>query len=268
MAAGSSPRPASAFMFDDRIAWASTGFVGAETTRPACALLIGAYRRLKVARPGKPPLAARAVLIGPNVARSLNAERAGFYSLTLDPAHKGCRYLRDAVLRGRALLDLSVQLRPAQIKAVTAGIEQAQDCAASHALSEHLLAHFFPGLAAAPAIDPRVRDSASWLRRRLPTRVNMAELAAACHLSPGRLTHLFSQELGVSIRTYLRWVKLCKAVELFGGEQSVADVAAAIGFADSAHLIRVFRTYYSVKPTFLADRSKVHVHSCSGADSR
>lgn len=258
-------------MFDDRIAWASEGFVGAETTRPACALLIGTRRELTVAMPGTPPLRARAVLVGPNVARSLNAEDAGFYSLTLDPAHKGCRYLRDEVLRGRRLLDLSAQLGAAEIKAVAAAIEQPPDCAAALALSERLLAHFFPGIAGAPAIDARVRETAAWLRRRLPTRVNMAELASRCHLSPGRLTHLFSDELGVSIRSYLRWVKLCKAVELFAGEQSVADVAAAIGFADSAHLIRVFKTYYSVRPTFLADRTRVRVHSCGegrGVDSR
>lgn len=249
-------------MFDDRIVWASAGFVGAETTRPACALLIGAYRKLSITAARTQGLKARAVLVAPFVARKLNAERAGFYSLSLDPAHKACRYLRQQVLQRRRLLDLSAQLGTAQIKAVTAAIEQPQDCTASFELSEQLLLHFFPGIEAAPAIDSRVIGAAAWLREHLPTRVNMRHLAEACHLSAGRLTHLFSEELGVSIRSYLRWVKLCKAAELFGRNQSIADVAAAIGFADSAHLYRVFKTYFSVKPSLLADRTRVQVRAC------
>lgn len=250
-------------MFDDRIVWASTGFVGAETTRPACALLIGAYRKLSITTARSRVLKARAVLVAPNVARKLNAERAGFYSLSLDPAHKACRYLHAHVLKRRRLLDLSAQLGSTEIKALSAAIEQPQDCAASFHLSEQLLLHFFPGIEAAPPIDPRVVSAAVWLREQLPTRVNMRHLGELCHLSAGRLTHLFSEELGVSIRSYLRWVKLCKAAELFGRNQSIADVAAVIGFADSAHLYRVFRTYFSVKPSLLADRTRVQVQACS-----
>ncbi len=78
-------------MFDDRIVGASTGFVGAETTRPACALLIGAERPLRITT-GRAVLHTRAALVGPNVARKLNAEAAGFYSLTLDP--EGIRAMR------------------------------------------------------------------------------------------------------------------------------------------------------------------------------
>ncbi len=255
-------KPASLFIFDDRIAWASVGFVGAETIRPACALLIGAYRKLSLTIARRHVLNARAVLVAPNVARRLNAEEAGFYSLTLDPAHKGCRYLRDQVLKGRRVLDLSVQLGESEIEAVKEAIEQPQDCAASLHLSERLLRHFFPGIEDAAPIEPRVLTVARCLREQLPTRVNMRHQAEACHLSAGRLTHLFSEELGVSIRTYLRWVKLCKAGELFGRNQSIADVAAAIGFSDAAHLYRVFRTYFSVKPSLLADPARVHVEAC------
>ena len=58
-------RPAALFLFDDRIAWSSSSFTGAQTRRPTCALLIGAYRELDVTLDGQAPLRTRAVLLGP-----------------------------------------------------------------------------------------------------------------------------------------------------------------------------------------------------------
>lgn len=255
-------QPANLFIFKDRIVWASTGFTGAETTRPACALLIGAYGPLDVMVARRQKMSVRAILIGPNVARALNAEAAGFYSLTLDPAHKAARYLRDKVLQGRRALDLSHQLDARQLTAVADAIERKQSCAESLRLSDSLMRQLFPGLRVAAPVDPRVLLAARYLREQLPTRVNMRQLGAYCHLSFGRLTHLFSEELGISARTYLRWAKLRKAVELFAYNYSIAEIAAAIGFSDSAHLNRVLKVYYSVKPSFVADRNRVRVFSC------
>ena len=85
-------RPAELFLVDDHIVWSSHSFTGARTSRPTCALLIGAYRPLAVTIEGQ-ALRTRAVLVGPNVVRDVVADEAGFYSLTLDPAHPACRDL-------------------------------------------------------------------------------------------------------------------------------------------------------------------------------
>lgn len=253
------PVPASLFLFEDRIVWGSVSFSGGETCRPACVLLIGAFGPLSLTTGEGRPRKLRVVLVGPNVKRRIEARDAGFFSLSLDPAHPGYPYLCREVLRGRDTLDLSRHLNEPARRIVAGLIEQSRDCSACMRQSDGLLEHFFPEMTQAPPVDARVLGVAAYLRRTLPTRVNMQELGELCHLSAGRLTHLFSQELGVSIRTYLRWVKLCKAAELFSRKQSIAEVAAAIGFADSSHLIRVFRNYFSVKPTLIADRSRVHV---------
>lgn len=254
-------RPAELFLYDDRIAWASAGFQGGETLRPACALLIGAERPLAVRARGT-VLHSHAVLVGPNVARSLDAEDAGFYSLTLDPAHPGCRYLRDTVLAGRGLLDLRGQFDPGVARAVRSAISGGLDCAQSFQLSEKLLRHFFPGIVEAAPIETRVARVAAWLRRELPARARMSPLGALVQLSAGRLTHLFSAELGLSIRSYLRWVKMSRAIELLGSKRTVTEAAAAIGFADAAHFTRVLRSYYSAAPSFIKNRGLVNVHVC------
>lgn len=248
--------------------WASQSFSGAETVRPAAALLIGARAPLRVIISRRQALVSRAVLIAPDVTRSIDATNAGFFSLSLDPAHPGCRHLRDGVLGRRRALDLESQLTPRIAGRVAAAIDAPLDCEATRVLADDLLRHFFPTIAQAPAVDPRVSAAAAFLRERLPTRVNMRQLAEHCHLSAGRLTHLFTDELGVSVRTYLRWVKLCKAAALFGSRPSVADAVAEIGFTDTAHLYRVFRGYFAVKPSLIADRTRVHVHTCPAAPAQ
>ena len=273
----SADQPASLFMYEDRIVWWSRGFIGAETTRPTMALLIGGERELEISTEQSGSLRTRAVLVGPNVARSLGAAAPARShdgacqtcggdgsGLVVDRVYcPACRWLRDKVLAGREWLDVSDQLDAQSI--ADASPAGATDCSAIHRASDRLLARFFPGVESASAIDPRVQQAAAWLRRVVPARADMRRLGAECKLSPGRLTHLFTQELGVSIRTYLLWVKMCKAIELLARNQSVADVAAAIGFADSAHLCRVLRTYYSAAPSFIANRALVSVRVCSAS---
>lgn len=261
-------RPAALFLFDDRIVWSSRSFTGAPTSRPACALLIGTYRELLVTIADQAPLRTRAVLVGPNVVRDVVADEAGFYSLTLDPAHPACRYLRDRVLGGRPSLDLAAHLDDATLAHLRETLEADTDCVHSLAGADRALAHFFPGIDGAAPVDLRIARVAQWLRREVPARADMKQLVEICPLSPGRLTHLFTDELGVSIRSYLRWAKMSRAIQLLGSKRTVSEVAATIGFADAAHFCRVLRDYYAVQPSFVSDPARVRVRACGPDDSR
>ena len=67
----------------------------------------------------------------------------------------------------------------------------------------------------------------------------------------------------MSIRSYLLWVRMSKSIILLGQNLTVAEVAASIGFSDSAHLCRALRNYYSAAPSFIANRALVRVRACS-----
>ena len=260
---GQKGKPASLYLSRDRIIWASEGFKGAETSRPAIALLIGAYAAVKITSNHTDAHSSRALLVAANVSRSLDAETAGFYSLNLDPVHPICSYLRDRVLMGQDVVDVADRLNPEILAAVASTIEHPGDCKSAYDLSEKILNHFFSeAIPHLVPIDKRVAHAASWLTQHVPARPDLEKLAAACHLSEGRLIHLFTQESGISIRTYLLWIKMRKAAELFAQDMTVTEVAATIGFSDSAHLSRVFRTYFSAAPSFLANRAFVRVHVC------
>jgi AraC-like DNA-binding protein len=73
-------------------------------------------------------------------------------------------------------------------------------------------------------------------------------LAAAVGLSPGRVTHLFRDQVGIPLRAYRRWVRFLLAAEALRDGASFTDAAHRAGFADVAHLHRTFRHHFGLQP--------------------
>ncbi|MBI2383284.1 MAG: helix-turn-helix transcriptional regulator [Gammaproteobacteria bacterium] len=258
--------PATLRFWTDRFIWTSPVHVGGETSRPAIAILVGGWGDLAVTQAGV-ARKGRAFVIAPNVRRSVAAEQ-GFYSFNLDPVHRLCRCLRQECLASGPVLDVGERLGPEMRREIAEAIAKPQDCAQAHTLSERILEALFPAAAALEPVDGRIATVAAWLREHLPTRPHLPELAALAGLSPSRLTHLFTRELGVSIKSYLLAMKMRKAAELFGADRSLTEVAYAMGFADSAHLTRAFKSYFSVTPSLLANRQIVRLEVCGGPDTQ
>lgn len=88
----------------------------------------------------------------------------------------------------------------------------------------------------------QLRRVAAHLRGNLHRRVPIAEMAEAAGLSESWFAHSFKQAAG---ETPLQWqirLRIERAQEMLADpSRSVAEVAAATGFADQAHLTRAFR---------------------------
>jgi AraC-like DNA-binding protein len=79
--------------------------------------------------------------------------------------------------------------------------------------------------------------------------VDLASLSHEAGLSPRQMRHAFARDVGLSMRAYLRWKRLRRAIAAVEHGESLSAAAAAAGFADSAHLSRVFREQFGMKPT-------------------
>ena len=106
--------------------------------------------------------------------------------------------------------------------------------------------------------DPRVTFALKYLGTELDHRVSIPELCSAVSLSPSRLEHLFSEQIGISISRYSLWIRLHKALEMITLGVSLTEVAHAVGFADSAHLSRTFRRLIGVAPSTLVKKIELH----------
>lgn len=98
----------------------------------------------------------------------------------------------------------------------------------------------------AGAPDSRIVKLIASMSQRLHDAISLSEAAALVGLSPGRTRHLFVQQTGLPFRTFLLWLRLVRAVEIYAGDASLTEAAHAAGFADSAHLSRTFRRMFGI----------------------
>ncbi|MEV0381710.1 helix-turn-helix transcriptional regulator [Nonomuraea sp. NPDC050643] len=83
-----------------------------------------------------------------------------------------------------------------------------------------------------------------------PVRLGM--VADAVHMSPSRLAHLFSAQVGIPLRPYVRWQRLQHAIRLVAAGESLTMAAHGAGFTDGSHFTRVFRHNFGTAPSTLA----------------
>jgi AraC-like DNA-binding protein len=72
------------------------------------------------------------------------------------------------------------------------------------------------------------------------------EMGVATGMSPRTLQRWFARHVGLPPRTYLRLLRFHKAFEQVPEQPSLADHAAARGYADQAHMARDFRAMAGV----------------------
>ncbi|CAM3056282.1 helix-turn-helix transcriptional regulator [Actinomyces slackii] len=102
-----------------------------------------------------------------------------------------------------------------------------------------------------PAVDAALRHLDEHASGPDASLASLSRAARAAHLSPSRLTHRFTAEVGIPFRRYALWVRLRTAVEAIARGAGLADAAAHSGFSDGAHLSRVFRRNVGLPPSQL-----------------
>jgi AraC-like DNA-binding protein len=107
--------------------------------------------------------------------------------------------------------------------------------------------------------DARVTRVLDIVKREFPQAPPLAALAKAVRVSPSRLIHLWKDEVGVSIRRYVLWLRLRHVVACVVVGQSLTAAAHESGFADSAHLSRTFRSMFGLALSSLFGTSHVEL---------
>ena len=107
-----------------------------------------------------------------------------------------------------------------------------------------------PGTAAEMP-DPRVQKIIDYAAAHLDEPLSLTGAAHGVYLSPSRLRHLFVEQTGLAFRTYLLWLRLVRAVQLYSEGRSLTEAAHGAGFSDSAHFSRVFRRTFGLPATTL-----------------
>ncbi len=163
---------------------------------------------------------------------------------------------------------LGAQIRTRYLPAVSAAAAPLEVSSAARACLEHFLAEPNPqafdqqilgillgdeadakpkGLATA---DPRIAEALLFLQEQDEVSHDVIDqLAKHVCLSKSRLSHLFTQEMGVSLHRYLAFVKMRKAAEYIAQGSSLTDAAIRAGFDSPSHLSSTVKRMFGISMT-------------------
>lgn len=97
--------------------------------------------------------------------------------------------------------------------------------------------------------DPRVQAALFQLKNNCTSPINMGRLAAMLNLSPSRLRHLIKAQTGSSPCSYVRSQRIQLSAQLLETTWlSVKQITERVGYRDSSHFVRDFKTEYGVSP--------------------
>lgn len=100
---------------------------------------------------------------------------------------------------------------------------------------------------------PRVRE---WIESALAETIRVADLAAVAGLSPAHFAREFRRLTGEPPYVYVMRRRVERARQLLESGHSIAEAASACGFADQAHLSRLFRRFLGITPGSLMRRGR------------
>jgi AraC family transcriptional regulator of arabinose operon len=106
--------------------------------------------------------------------------------------------------------------------------------------------------------DERVVRTIEHVGSHLADALDLASLAAVAHLSGSRLSHLFTQQLGISPQRYVERERMAVAKQLLDlTNRPVSSIALAVGCNDPQYFSQRFRRFAGVSPSDYRRRGRL-----------
>jgi AraC-like DNA-binding protein len=194
----------------------------------------------------------------PNAEQQLDPCGALVMNLQVDPETESYARLLSGVWRDAP--DVLV-LDEARLASLRAGLRALVDeqRTRGEALWQLTLEAFGGPAEGPPKFDERIARVLEILKAAMPEAPSTQELGRQVGLSEGRLIHLFSEQVGVPLRRYVLWLRIRHMVFCLAIGRNLTDAAHEAGFADSAHLTRIFRSMFGIAPSQLLRSEQVGI---------
>lgn len=99
------------------------------------------------------------------------------------------------------------------------------------------------------AMDQRVQSVIIFIKDNLHQDLSLENLALFINLSRWRLSHLFKEDMSVSLAQYVKSLRLQEARQLLQSSSlSVKEVMTRVGLRDRSHFERDFKKVFGLTP--------------------
>ena len=116
-------------------------------------------------------------------------------------------------------------------------------------MASHCGLRFVPGR--------RVSEIQAYLVLNYEQTLKLDELAARFYMNKTYLCEMFKKESGVTVVTFLRDIRMAMAAQqLRDTDKTIREIAAGVGYPDSAYFTRIFRSLYGKSPELYRRNSK------------
>jgi len=191
----------------------------------------------------------RGMIVRPDVEHSFNAGGALGALLFVDPESSEGRWLQSMLMQDITIVhEERLATCLAELRAF---YERPLESLEVTGLIRHCVRAFCVGAPPSRQFDRRITSVLSAIRESNDLRFSVEDAAARVHLSPGRFSHLFKEQVGLPFRRYMLWRKLSRAMLAIGRGQTIAAAAQSADFADAAHLTRTFYQMFGIPPSVM-----------------
>jgi AraC-like DNA-binding protein len=100
------------------------------------------------------------------------------------------------------------------------------------------------------------RRAIEYIEEHLAGVPRVTDLASLLGVSPTRITHLFTAEVGIPFRRFVLWTRIKRATVAYRRGRDLTAAALEAGFCDAAHFSRVFRAMFGLSPSLALPASR------------
>jgi AraC family transcriptional regulator len=202
---------------------------------------------VSVRHPGGEWRQTRGLVVKPDVEHEFNAHGSTGGMLFVDPESAEGAWLTSAVTEDITLVpEARIEPCARELETLWSRPMEAMEVGA---LIRHCIQALCPGELPSRKLDARIAKVLAVIRDSDELRLSLEDAAGMVHLSPGRFTHLFKEEVGLPFRRYLLWRKVTRAMLSVGRDHTLATAAQNGDFADAAHLTRTFGQMFGINPS-------------------
>ncbi|WP_157117806.1 helix-turn-helix domain-containing protein [Oceanicoccus sagamiensis] len=192
---------------------------------------------------------AEASIIKPNYPHHINCYGAWHALLLINPESEPAKMIDQCYLHNTDIYHTATTSTQCLKQSLAMFINTKHSASDAEQLITTLIAHFTGETSAAKAIEPRIQTVIDSINGPDGSLRPIKCFAEQVNLSPSRLSHLFSREMGLPLKQYLLWQKLYHAGFRIAKGELILEAAAAAGFSDAAHFTREFAKVFGLPPS-------------------